>query len=280
MSICYGLQDFGKEDGISHLLESNYMFKGEDISRDFDVSDEEIIIKPVIFVKNKTCIMIYFLDYLEEHLLKRKLDEGKLKFQKTAENSTNSKFQKVFKFLVLRQNPLFDNKHKEIFVNEKICPSLFPEDFFDLMIWSSVNFSSTELIEIGSQKILKISDLSRNSTYSLYNQKYKYLGLLTVQKDKMKARSCLMDCIRPLIRRKVLLKNDIQGSLLKIERDLMLKISSHYKTDQNLSQEDKSVLIKKPILALKILSYCDPLKIEFWEKKFKMLVEDLIANPK
>lgn len=276
VSICYGLEDFGKLDGINDLSEFDFVLKNEEFPKDFESSENEKIIKPVIFVKNKTCLMIYFLDYIEDEVLKRKIKEGKLKFQKTSEKQKNKKFSKVFKFLVLRQSPLFDKKHKKIFENEKICSTLFPDNFFDLMIWSHSNFKTTELVEIGMQKILKISDLSRTQSLSLYNQKYKYLGLLTVQKEKMKTRSCLMDCMRPIIRRKVLLKNNVQSSLLKIERDLMLKISSHYKQDQE-GQED---LIKKPILALKILNYCDPKQIKIWEKKFKELAEDLIANPK
>lgn len=276
ISFAYGVEDFGKIDGIDILKKKDLITKTEEIPSNFEESEEILIIKPVIFVKNKTCIMIYFLDYMIDTLLLKKIKENKIEFQKPAEKA-ESEFIKVFKFLIIRQNPLFDLKFKETFENDKISPNIFPEQFFDLIIWGNKNFKTTEIIEVEGQKIFKISDLSRNDTISLYNQKYRYLGLLTIQKDKLKTKSCLMDCVRPIIRRKVLLKNDFQGALLKIERDLMLKISSHFKQKDG---EDYQDLIKKPILALKILNYCDPLKIKFWEKSFKSQIHDLIANPK
>lgn len=266
------------EDGVEVLSRCDFVHGTQGQSRDSWEAGGVNVVKPVVFVKNRTCLMIYFLDYCEDSLLLQKIKSGGVQFQRCKGQKSGNNFEKIFKFLVLRQDPLFDVKHQTAFEKDKVNPEIFPEGFFDLIIWGNKNFKTTELVEKSGQKIFKISDLSRNENLSLYDQKYRHVGLLTVQKGRMKTRSCLMDCVRPVIRRKVVIKSDVKGSLMKIEKDLMIKISSHYRAGTSPERGSEDILIEKPILALKILSYCEKTEIDLWAKKFEGKIKDLIAN--
>lgn len=100
------------------------------------INEESVIVKPVILLKQNTCVYIYGLGNIKEERLNRLLNEDKVVFERP-ENEKNAVF-----ILVVHQNRY---KGNGLGPSSKNCIMdwAFPK-FFDIIIWGHEHDSFTE----------------------------------------------------------------------------------------------------------------------------------------
>lgn len=202
------------------------------------ISEETVIVKPIVLKKQDTCVYIYGLGNIKEERLNRLLKEDKVVFEKP-ESEKNAVF-----LLVVHQNRY---KGNGVGPSSKNCVMdwAFPK-FFDLIIWGHEHdcFTEPRTVQNRGYKIYQPgSTVSTSLTEG--ESRAKHMFLLQIRNLAYK-----MTPIPLLFSRQILFKHIELSELSQKSSDLMTSVSEIF--EDLLKSAEKERKIWPPLIRLKI----------------------------